>query len=128
MMTTTDTILNKGLTLDVGGIDVTFKPLPIAEDMEWRRRIGRIIGDVVKRQQMSDDNVQAELLSYFFAEGLDELMESMFMLADKPIEMIRLNASRLDLTAAMVEVFKAYYIPFVSSIISIWVTMRPTNG
>lgn len=127
-MTTTDTILNKGLTLDVGGIDVTFKPLPIAEDMEWRRRIGRIIGDVVKRQQIRDDNVQAELLSYFFSEGLDELTSTMFLLADQPLDVVVAKATRQELTTAMVEVYKAYFTPFVSSIVEIWATLRPTNG
>lgn len=127
-MTKTATLLNKGLTINIGGVDVTFKPLPISEDLEWRRGVGKVIADVVKKQQMSDDKVQSELLAYIFAEGLDELMESIFLLADKPIETIMEDASRQELTAAMVEVFQAYYIPFVSSIVSIWVTMRPTNG
>lgn len=128
MMTTTQTILNTGMTMEIGGVDVTFKPLPIAEDMEWRRGIGRIVSDVVKRQQIAGDNVQAELLLYFFSEGLDELTSTMFLLADQPLDVVVAKATRQELTTAMVEVYKAYFTPFVSSIVEIWATLRPTNG
>lgn len=125
---TTETILNTGITIDIGGVEVTFRMLPIAEDMEWRRGIGRIVSTVVKRQLLRDADFEAELIAYFFGDGMDDLIKSVFELADKPLDVVVATATRQEISSAVAEVYKAYYVPFVSSVVEIWGTLRPGNG
>lgn len=121
----TRNMLNAGITVSIGGVDVTFKPLPINDDMEWRKTIGAMLASVVRQQRINVEDVNSDLLLYFFTDGLDELIASVFMLADRQLSDVAAMATRAEIGTAIGEVFRAYYLPFVSSIIGIWAAMKP---
>lgn len=125
-----DKVFNDSITITLGGREYQVSALPISRDLEWRRRVGAFVARA--SSGIGKDNL-GELLGAMITalsgDGLDELLETMWMLDWDPcvpdltprdqterVPPVGMEISREELMKAMVEVFKAYYVPFVEQV------------
>lgn len=111
-------VFQEGVVVKLGGVDYTVKPLTIERDLEWRKRVGSLVAEVSRRVDRDKPNeFMAAVLLSLCGDGLDDLLETMWMLEWSPgLPPLDDSISRNELTQAMVEVFRAHYVPFVESL------------
>ena len=107
-------LLNQGITVMLGGREYNIHPLTIDKDLEWRRQVGKFYSRVTSGMGSREpQKILAAAAESVSAEGLDEIINSMFLLEGwDGIDVSQ--CSRLEIMKAALEVYKAYYAPFVA--------------
>lgn len=116
-------VLNECITVTLGGCEYTILPLPIEKDLEWRKSVGKFVGSVARTMNTTDKNeLMARTAEMVAGDGMDDIINSMLMLPGwDGLDMTK--CSRLELTKAVTEVYKAYYAPFVSALTELAISL-----
>lgn len=123
-------LTDQGLQITLGGQIYFVRPLPIGKDLEWRRRVGKLVAEITRgMDREKPQEFMAVVLNHIAGEGMDELVQTMWMLEwEPPLPPAPsptgkgedgpdgAGPSRVEMTRAVVEVFRAYYVPFVESL------------
>lgn len=117
--------LNAGIDIHIGGRRIVFRPLPIQQDIEWRRAMADVYAGIAQAEK-ADSIGTVAIINYLATDGMDKLVDACFMLAqgiDK--NAVLAHATRAEMADMCIKIMEEYYLPFVRSCLALYQAAVP---